>query len=507
MLNFNFLILYLTFAIIFSLFIVFYAQRNPQGRAARSFAITAFTSVLWMSGDLVERLTSTFAGQWLGQSLCFLGVCFLPVAMLVFIYDYCNKNINRNLIITLCIVPTISWMMLVTNPFHYLFYSQIEFIPFAPAKTVYGTYFWFVHLPYCYILSLFGFGLVLTERQKAAPHYRPQISILLFSLSIPMTTNVLGIFKLIGDATNTTLTFPVFFSIMAVAVFRYRFLKSNPIAYETVFQTIQDGVIVLDLENVITDINPAAAISLGKTPKSIIGTSVKETFSPWQHLLTKCRDATDEIDLIDEIELELGGKKHFISVRGTPLRNHSGAVAGRIFTLRDITERKNYEFALENMAFYDPLTRLANRRRFEDEAARTLNQSARTGESVAILYFDLNRFKAINDTMGHAVGDELLKYVGARASSILRGRDLIARLGGDEFAVLLHNCDCRNIDLMIERILTTVERPFKVGKNIVTASLSIGAAFYPEDGTTVFELLQHADAAMYRTKHQSRNTA
>lgn len=504
MLNLNFPILCLTFAIIFSTFIVFYAQRNPQGRAARSFAVTAFTSVLWMSGDLVERLSSTIAGQWFGQGLCFLGVCFLPVAMLVFIYDYCNKNINRRLIIGLCIIPTISWLMLVSNPFHYLFYSQIEFIPFAPARTVYGTYFWYIHLPYCYILSIFGLGLVLTERQKAAPHYRPQISILFFSLCIPMTVNVLGIFKLLGDATNTSLTFPVFFSVMAVAVFRYRFLKSNPIAYETVFQTIKDGVIVLDLENVITDINPAAARSLGKTPKSIIGTSVEETFSPWQHLLAKYRDTADAIDLIDEIELDLGGKKYFISVRGTPLRNHRGAITGRIFTLRDVTERKNHEFALENMAFYDPLTRLANRRRFEEEAARTLNQSAGTGESVALLYFDLNRFKAVNDTMGHAVGDELLKYVGARTSAVLRGRDLMARLGGDEFAVLLHNCDPDNIDVMIDRILATVEQPFKIGTHILTASLSIGAAFYPENGSTLMELLQHADESMYRIKQQSR---
>lgn len=502
MLNLSVPVVYLIFSIVFSLGIVLYARQNPHGRAAKSFAIAAFTSVLWMTGDLIERLSESFAGQWTGQGLCFLGVCFLPVTMLVFIYEYCGRDISRSRIILLSVVPTISWLMLLTNPFHFLFYSRIEFIPFAPAQTVYGTYFWFVHLPYCYILSLLGLVTVLVERQKAAPHFRLQISILFFSLCSPMTINILGIFKIIADATYTSLSFPVFFSIMAFAVFRYRFLKSSPIAYETVFQTIQDGVIVLDSANVITDINPAAARSLGKTPKSIVGTSVEEAFAPWQNLLAKYRDAPDSLALTDEIELNLAGKRLFISVSVTPLINRRGDTDGRIFTLRDVTERKHYEFSLETMAFYDPLTRLANRRRFETETAEILKQSMKTGETFALLYFDLNRFKVVNDTMGHAVGDELLKYVGARASSVLRGRDLMARLGGDEFAVLLHNCNRENVDLMVDRILKTVERPFKVGTYILTASLSIGAAFYPEDGKNVTELLQHADAAMYQAKRQ-----
>src|SRR6185369_15882080 len=155
--------------------------------------------------------------------ICFFGVCFLPVAMLVFIYEYCGKTISLRLIILLCIIPAISWLTMLTNPFHFLFYSKIEFIPFAPAKTEYGLYFWLAHLPYCYILWLFGFITVLMERQKASSNYRPQITILLLSLCIPLTINVLGVFKLFWDAAYTSMSFPIFFSIMTFAVFRYRF--------------------------------------------------------------------------------------------------------------------------------------------------------------------------------------------------------------------------------------------------------------------------------------------
>lgn len=507
MTKFNIPVLYLICSVIFSLGITVYAWRHPYGRATKSFAVAAFMSVLWMTGDIIERLGQNFAVQWVGQGVCFLGVCFLPVAMLVFICEYCGKNLSRKWIVLLCTIPAISWLTMITNPFHFLFYSKIDFIPFAPAKAEYGSYFWAIHLPYCYILSLVGFAAVLLERQKASPHFRPQISLLFVALCIPLTTNALGVFKLLGEATYTPLSFPVFFSLMAFAVFRYRFLKSNPIAYETVFQTITDGVIVLDLENVVTDINPAAAKSLGKSPKSIIGTSVEEAFAPWADLLAKYKDAPDAFDLNDEVELNLTGKQRFISISVTPLKNRKGTIDGRIFTLRDITDRKHYESTLETMAFYDPLTHLANRRKFHEEAARVLTESSDTGEKLALIYFDLNHFKAVNDTMGHAVGDELLKYVGARVSSILRAPNLLARLGGDEFAVLLYNCDKGNIDLVVNRILDNVQRPFKIGSHVLAAELSIGAAFYPEDGTTVTELLLRADTAMYQAKQRGGGLA
>jgi len=500
--EFNLPIIYLIFSIIFTLSLSVYALRRPQGRTTKSFIIACLTAVLWMTGEVVERLARGFAGKWTGQGICFVGVCFLPVVMLVFIYEYCGKTVSWKWIVILCIVPVISWLVMVTNPFHYFFFSRIEFLPLAAAKVEYGTYFWLIHLPYCYGLTMFGFATVILERQKASHHYRPQITLLFFALCIPLIINAMGIFKLFGEASHTPLGFPVSFSIMAYAVFRYRFLKSNPIAYETVFQTIQDGVIVLDLSNVVIDINPAAARSLGKTPKNIVGLKVEEAFAPWKNLIAEYRNTADSVDSYDEIELELAGKKHFISVSGLPLKNRQGAIDGRIFTLRDITDRKQHESSLEMLAFYDPLTHLANRRRFQQEAAKALAKSDQTNKSTGLLYFDLNRFKSVNDTMGHAVGDELLKYVAARVSSVLREPDLMCRLGGDEFAILLDDCNRENLDTVVNRILASVEQPFRVGKHIVAASLSIGAAFYPLDGSTVEELLQHADAAMYRAKHK-----
>lgn len=499
--RFDFAAGYLLVSTITLLLLCVYAWRNRQLRSTKTFSIACFTSVLWMSGDVIERLSATFDGEWAGEIVRFIGVCFLPVALLIFIREFCGKPLGRKHISLLCIVPTVSWLIMLTNSWHSLFFTALEFNRLAPPKVQYGIYFWLIHLPYCYVVWLVGFITVLLERRRASAHYRPQISILLFALCIPPAVNIVGVFKIIGEVGYTALSFPIFFSVVGYAVFRYQFLKSNPIAYEKVFQTIRDGVIIFNQNNIITDINPAAAKSLGKSPGEVISQSFDEAFAPWLETVAKYRD---EIDLYDEVQFGIEDKSHFLSVSITPLKSKKGALDGRIFTLRDITDRKQYEFSLEELAFHDPLTRLANRQKFQEEVEMALQKARESSESLALLYFDLNHFKLVNDTYGHETGDELLKYVAARISSILRKPDLLARLGGDEFAALLHNCGEDGVDLVVERILDNAQRPFKIGEQMITPDLSVGAAIYPDDGATIGELLRRADAAMYQNKQEEK---
>lgn len=502
----NFSVIYLIAAIIGSLLLCVYAWRNRQARDAKPFTVACLASVCWMFGDVVGRLSETLDGQIAAELIRYVGVVFLPLTMLVFVYSYCGKRISRRAIVLLAVVPVISWLVLLTNSSHQLFFTEIHFggASHSPPQVQHGVFFWFVHLPYGYFLSLFGFLTVLLEVSRASRHYRNRLLILLAALCIPFAVNVIGVFKLFGEIGYTPLSFPITFSILAVAIFRYRFLTSTPIAYETVFKTIRDGVVVLDQNNIIIDINPAAAKDLMKSPREIVGTRFEEAFARWGEMVERYKTVPD---LYDEIELDIGGKQHFISVTVTPLVNNRGTLDGRVLTMRDITDRKHQQFSLETLAFHDPLTRLANRRKFEEEVENALGAFREKRQPFAILYFDLNHFKNVNDTMGHAVGDELLKYVAARISSILRKPDLLARLGGDEFAAILRDCDETKINLVVERILDNVQRPFKVGKHTLVADLSIGAAFCPENGTNPGELLRHADSAMYQAKQNGGGLA
>jgi diguanylate cyclase (GGDEF)-like protein len=495
-------VIYLFLGIVVSTILCTYAWRNPRTRGNRAFAAACFISILWMVGDVISRASETFAWEWIGEVVRYFAVPILPVALLVFIYQYCGKNISRRTIKLLLVVPLISWLMFVTNPWHNLFFSSVSPGAAKAMEVSYGTYFWLVHLPYSYGLMLLGFIAVLMEFSRASRFYRKQIGLLLFSLCIPFLSNVLVVAKVVENF--TPLTFPVFFTVMGYAIFRHRFLGSNPIAYETIFQKMRDGVMILDRDDVIRDINLAAAEKLSKKTSEAVGRHVREAL---ENLSGAAAFYDKNPKELGEIEIPLGGAAQYLLFESTPLAISPNHSEGRIITIRDVTDHYRHKLSLEAMAFHDPLTRLANRRKFQEEVERAIKKAAATGETLAILYFDLNRFKTVNDTLGHETGDELLKYVAARVASILRKPDILARLGGDEFALLLHDCDENGIDLVVERIMENVRRPFKVGEHTLVADLSLGAAFYPKDGENLTELLRRADLEMYRAKQKSGDVA
>ena len=160
---------------------------------------------------------------------------------------------------------------------------------------------------------------------------------------------------------------------------------------------------------------------------------------------------------------------------------------------------------LEQSAHHDFLTTLPNRAYFDSQARRTLFRAARTGSEVALIYFDINKFKEINDSLGHSTGDELLRQVAARAKTVVRSSDFIARLGGDEFVIIAditnHKNECY---ALVERVLSCFAEPFTVNTQEIFSSASVGVAFYPDAGT-LETLIQRADLAMYEAKKNAGN--
>ena len=187
--------------------------------------------------------------------------------------------------------------------------------------------------------------------------------------------------------------------------------------------------------------------------------------------------------------------------------------------VRDITERKNSEARIFNLAYYDELTELPNRQLFSQSLERTIAIARRDGQKFAVLFVDLDRFKRINDTLGHSVGDELLKEVARRLENCTRSTDSVARfgpgedggirlarLGGDEFVIKLYGIkDEQIVSAIASRIITVLSPPFSCEGHQFVVTPSIGIALYPQDGETGEELLMNADSAMYRAKFVGRN--
>jgi diguanylate cyclase (GGDEF)-like protein/PAS domain S-box-containing protein len=213
--------------------------------------------------------------------------------------------------------------------------------------------------------------------------------------------------------------------------------------------------------------------------------------------------------MVHNVEVEVfhrDGTKKWLLVNLRAVRNAEGAVILHEGTVEDITERKVAEGRVQFLAYYDSLTGLPNRALLHDRLINALANARRRGEKVALLFIDLDRFKNINDSLGHSVGDCLLQEVATRLRSLAREQDTVARLGGDEFLVVLNAItDIGDIAVVAERILKAFHCEFVVQGHSFNISCSLGVSVSPEHGEDVETLVKHADAAMYRAKEKGRN--
>lgn len=201
------------------------------------------------------------------------------------------------------------------------------------------------------------------------------------------------------------------------------------------------------------------------------------------------------------------GELYFEEKTISPIHGSDGAISHFVATGKDVTERISAERRLEYLANYDALTGLPNRSLLHDRLSQAIQRAHRTGKSVAVQFVDLDRFKLINDTLGHNIGDRVLIEAATRLRHCLRATDTVARLGGDEFILIQEDVSHPDVvEQVAHKVLDAFAVRFQVGTHSLFASVSIGLALYPEDGLGPDELLMRADLAMYRAKEAGRNS-
>ena len=232
------------------------------------------------------------------------------------------------------------------------------------------------------------------------------------------------------------------------------------------------------------------------------------------HVLSQLHDPDEWVEKInylfdhpsactrDEVPLKDG---RTLERHSSPATSSQGQNYGRVWSFKDITPHKNYQIQLAHQAFHDPVTGLPNRALFLDRLTRTVARVRRASRSAAVLFLDLDRFKVVNDSLGHAKGDEVLIEVAARLQSCLRPGDTAARFGGDEFTILLEDITSIHDAIVVaERIAQAITAPFALGTQEVHISASVGIVTAGHDADSADELLRKADVAMYRAKQKGR---
>lgn len=276
--------------------------------------------------------------------------------------------------------------------------------------------------------------------------------------------------------------------------------------YRTMLATAPVGVAEVDAAGRCQYVNFPWCVLTGQAATAVLGHSWLDCIHPDQRAATESRWRNRASQRTGESEFQSLANRWLSVYWSTLYDDEDDAVAGAIVILNDITDRRQREQAHWELAHFDPLTRLPNRTLFWDRLEQALRLASRQQHAVAVLWLDLDGFKAINDTWGHAAGDELLRQVGQRLQASLRESDTAARLGGDEFAVVLAAVtQARDATGVAQKIIEQIHQPFALPQGPVHISTSIGIAFYPDHATTASELAHHADLAMYAAKQSGKN--
>ncbi|WP_257791527.1 MULTISPECIES: PAS domain S-box protein [unclassified Massilia] len=251
----------------------------------------------------------------------------------------------------------------------------------------------------------------------------------------------------------------------------------------------------------ITDVNPALCTASGYARDELIGRHLAQLFAfcPWHGVAFERNGPVSAHGMEVVIKNKAGDDIHVL-FNGSIKRDAEGYAQSLTGFMTDITARKQVEQRLEKLATRDTLTDLPNRA-FLDERLQQLLEVSPPGASVAVLFIDLDRFKEVNDSLGHNAGDVLIREVSCRLRNVLRPSDIVARLGGDEFVVVAHCSQGRASAASIgQKLLGTLSKPLDIGGQEIFASASIGISMFPQDGNTKELLFQTADIAMYQAK-------
>ncbi|WP_255210574.1 sensor domain-containing diguanylate cyclase [Methylogaea oryzae] len=273
----------------------------------------------------------------------------------------------------------------------------------------------------------------------------------------------------------------------------------------TVFAASNDGILITDPAMRIVSANRALCGMTGydeeelkgKTPKILqSGYTTAKQYQDMRHSLQE--NGHWQGDIVDRMK---NGTLLPVRASISAVKDAAGQISHYVAILSDISERKAEEEQLRHLAHHDTLTGLPNRVLFNDRITQAIKHAARHRRRFAVLFFDLNDFKPVNDRYGHEVGDKLLQEVAARLSMNVRGADTVTRLGGDEFVILLDEIsDRQSVDNVLKKTVDSICAPCRIDGHDITIGVSAGVSIYPDDGIDAPSLVHHADTAMYRSK-------
>lgn len=461
-----------------------------------------------------ELASTTLAAMRFWVRLEYLGISTGPVFWLLFAIRYTGHDawLSRRTIAALFIIPSLTILLNATNEWHRLYYRSVGVdrsgpIPLFAIEP--GPWYW-VQVVYSLLATVAGTWLIAWMWQQTPRVYRSQLSIIMAGACFPLGVNVLYLVGIrpLGHIDLTPLALALTGGLVYWGLFRYNLFDVSPLARNVLFEQLHDAVIVLDARRRIVDLNRTAEALLGQTLPEMIGRPVDAARGAWPELVAFAQRG----DGAEEVQLARLPSTTF-EARRAPLRDGRSQAVGAMLVLRDSTartaleaERERLIARLEDLAHTDELTGVLNRRALMAAAEREALRAARTGEPLGIILIDIDYFKQINDTYGHAAGDQALRAVAQCCCAHVRTIDFVGRYGGEEFIILLPNTSEQAAYEVAERLRAQVAVLVVQSDTApiqLTASMGVAAVLPP--GAALGSAFQAADTALYAAKRAGRN--
>jgi diguanylate cyclase (GGDEF)-like protein len=471
----------------------------PEGRCYTFLILSGAAYCFGYAGEMSQTSLSQ-AEFWLHVE--YLGIPWLPPLWILSARLY--RGLNGDLPV-LFVIPVLTFVGQMTNSLHGLYvesYGIVQRGPFWVITMQRGPLCW-LHLGYLYFSMFYGAWLILYKPQRAgrthlhsllmvgallAPHTGYMIYLLGFSpYGLDLAPLLLGISVLLGY----------------IGIFHFGAFELVPMARSLVFEHMHDGVIVLNPQRRLVDFNRAAQAIFPAIDKTSLGLPVDEVLDSNSDAI-RALTGREGVELLD---LRRQPQKRYFEVR-TSVLSSKNVHLGSASILTDITRQMEMLNELQYHAETDPLTGLANRRVFLEAIQRNCARATRYGEPLTLALIDVDRFKSVNDMLGHTVGDNVLLAVADRLIDCKRSADLLSRYGGDEFALLLPQTGSKKAQEVAERLCHAVADSIVEagGEEPISVSLSIGlATLEPGQEPDWNALLKRADKALYEAKAQGRN--
>ena len=493
-------------AMIIMLRLAVYSWKRRPAKCAGTLTLLFASIIIWMAAILFGLVARTEAGSYFWSVVRMIGVFATPVFWIALALEYSEngRQIRPVIILLLSIVPIFSLILMISNNLHHLFLSGIIYERHSPflidVEWVLGP--WFpIHVAYSYSLVLIGNFFFIRETIRLGSKFLGQAVSLFLAATFPLAVNIIYVFHLIpGLIVNyDPLGFVIAGIIFSTSLFRFRLLDIIPIARRLLVDNMQDGLIVIDPHNRIIDINPEARRTLGVLDRDVLGKDAGVLIPELPAYTGSQNEAVNEITL-NELVFDL---------RRSPLIVR-GETVGHLLTMRDISQQKKLESQLRELAQTDPLTGIMNRRHFFELANDEIARAFRYKHEVSVLMIDCDRFKSINDKLGHHVGDQALIELSGICLKKIRETDILGRYGGEEFIILSPETDIKDAILLAERLRKAIEEMKLYADDLVVPiTVSIGVASISGESLAsekaLYTVIEKADHALYKAKTSGRN--